>query len=95
MKKEVIIQNLKCGGCATTIGNALNSIQGISETHVNLDENRVEFETESDISFDEAIRKLDSLGYPVNDDVNSLYKKVKSYVSCAVGRMTDDKASEK
>lgn len=33
------------------------------------------------------IQRLSELGYPVNDETNSLGKKIKSYVSCAIGRI--------
>jgi hypothetical protein len=38
--------------------------------------------------FNNAHEKLISLGYPFEDDDNSLITKAKSYVSCAIGRMS-------
>ena len=38
--------------------------------------------------FDAVKTKLSDLGYPMVGEQNSLPKKAKSFVSCAVGRMT-------
>lgn len=89
MKKTEIIQNLKCGGCANTITKAMNSLDGISQAIVDVEENSVTFEYETDDQVVAAEKKLSDLGYPVDKDPNSLLKKAKSYVSCAVGRITD------
>lgn len=91
MKSTVYIQNLKCGGCANTITNGLNAIDGITQTEVIIDENCVLFENETEKSYQLALEKLSSMGYPEIHDSNSVLKKAKSYVSCAIGRMTDTK----
>jgi copper chaperone CopZ len=44
MTKIEIIQNLKCSGCATTITNALNELEGISESMVDNEMNSVTFD---------------------------------------------------
>jgi copper chaperone len=36
MKKEVFIQNLKCGGCQKTITNELGKLEGVS--NISIDE---------------------------------------------------------
>lgn len=89
MKKIEVIQNLKCGGCANTIESALGKIDGISEVKVNIENSTVEFETKNEETIALIESKLNDLGYPIDSDPNSLLKKAKSYVSCAVGRMGD------
>jgi copper chaperone CopZ len=42
--KTEIIQNLKCGGCATTITNALNELEGFRQTIVDYEMNTMTFE---------------------------------------------------
>ena len=54
---------------------------------VNNDNDTVTFDYENSSSKDEVIALLSKLGYPVAGNKNSLGKKAKSYVSCAVGRM--------
>ena len=88
MKKEVYIQNLKCGGCANTITNELNKLEGFSNVQVDEENDRVSFDsTEEDVSA--LLIRLDELGYPPVDTDNSMFKKAKSYVSCMRGRMSD------
>jgi copper chaperone CopZ len=90
MKKEVYIQNLKCGGCANTVKKELLALEGVSDVHVDVDTAIVSFESE-DEDVSDVLNRLNDLGYPPEDDENSIYKKAKSFVSCAVGRMSSDK----
>ena len=83
------IQNLKCGGCAANISKQLNQIEGISELDVNVEEGSVSFDYTTDAQFEAVHKKLFSMGYPFEEDANSILTKAKSYVSCAVGRMSE------
>ncbi len=84
----VQIQNLKCHGCANTIVTQLSKIDGISEVTVNNETDEVSFNFNSETNFELAKKKLSVLGYPMDGESNSLPKKAKSFVSCAVGRMS-------
>jgi len=83
------IQNLKCSGCAANISKQLSSLEGISSLNVNVEEGSVSFDYENADQFEAVHKKLIALGYPFDDDANSLITKAKSYVSCAIGRMSD------
>jgi copper chaperone CopZ len=87
MRTSIIVQNLKCGGCANTITTKLSELKNISEIEVHNDTSTVSFVTQdADDAF--AVRnKLRSLGYPSVDDENSVMSKAKSFVSCASGKM--------
>ena len=87
MKTKLIIQNLKCGGCANTVITRLSQLDNISEIEVNNDNNSVSFSYEEDSNLEEAIYLLSKLGYPVDGEDNTLSKKAKSFVSCAIGRI--------
>ena len=87
METIIQIQNLKCGGCANTIITQLSKLIGISEVKVDNDTDEVGFNYNSEIDFDLAKMKLSDLGYPMVGETNSLPKKAKSFVSCAVGRI--------
>ena len=87
MTTTLEIQNLKCGGCAHTITSKLNNLEGIQNVSVDTNSNTVSFENELASEVESATKLLSKLGYPVNGDVNSISKKAKSFVSCAVGRM--------
>ena len=79
------IQNLKCGGCANTIITQLSKLNGISDIDVNNEHN--------ELAFNYVRQNLNELkitiylGYPNLGEANSLPKKAKSFVSCAIGRM--------
>jgi copper chaperone len=88
MKTTLYIQNLKCGGCANTITKNIATIDTISEVSVNVEESSVTFDYESAEKFTEVKEKLKSLGYPEDGEANSFGSKAKSYVSCAVGKMS-------
>ncbi len=87
MKSKIYIQNLKCGGCATTIHKSLDALSGVSNVEVNNEDNSVSFDLENDDLMTEVKSTLSRLGYPVIDDPNNLLLKAKSYLSCAIGRV--------
>lgn len=84
--KETIL-NVKCGGCVNSITKSVKDIPGVTNVLVDLENSTIEFETELDSNFELVKHKLEGLGYPMDEEHNSLYKKAKSYVSCAIGRM--------
>ncbi len=88
MKTTRYVQNLKCGGCSNTIRKNLEGIDGISGVNVNAEDSSVTFEHNSEEAFETVHKKLISLGYPLVEDENTFLSKAKSYVSCAVGRMS-------
>ena len=88
MESTLEIQNLKCGGCANTIITQLNKLNGISNVVVENDTNKVSFSHTNDNEFNSVKKKLSDLGYPTAGETNTLPKKAKSFVSCAVGRMS-------
>lgn len=88
MKASVIVQNLKCEGCAKTITTKLSELKHVSEIDVDTETATVHFTFETT---DDAILvkdKLKALGYPSVDHKNSLSAKARSFVSCATGKMS-------
>jgi copper chaperone len=88
MKMTLYIQNLKCGGCANTITKNVSSIDAVTEVFVNVEKSAVSFDYPSDEKLIEVKEKLKTLGYPEDGEANSLGSKAKSYVSCAIGKMS-------
>jgi copper chaperone CopZ len=88
METTLQIQNLKCGGCANTIINQLSKLVGVSEVTVNNDTDEVSLNYDSESDLETVKNKLSDLGYPMVGESNTLPKKAKSFVSCAIGRMT-------
>lgn len=88
METTIHIQNLKCGGCANTISKGISSIEAIQNVLVNVEESTITFSYDKEEQVEEVKNKLKSLGYPEDGEVNSLSAKAKSYVSCAIGKMS-------
>ena len=88
METTIHIQNLKCGGCVNTITKGISSIEAIQNVSVNVDESTVTFSYETEDQLNEVKNKLKSLGYPEDGEANTLGDKAKSYVSCAIGKMS-------
>lgn len=86
MIQQVYIENLKCGGCASTIIKELNNIDGVKNTQVDVEESLVSFTSEESV-LEQVKQKLSKLGYPEVGDTNTILHKAKSFVSCAKGRV--------
>ncbi len=89
MKQVVFyLQNLKCSGCEKSITKLLDSIQGLISYDLTVEESKLVLHVQN-TSVSEVIKvELASLGYPVMGDKNTLNQKAKSYVSCAIGKVT-------
>ena len=88
MKTSILVQNLKCGGCAHTISTKLATIKNVSNLQVNLEQSKVSFEYSSEEDAFKVKEKLKNLGYPSIEDANSFSSKAKSFVSCATGKLS-------
>lgn len=88
MKTTILVQNLKCGGCANTILNRLEALENISEVQVETEDSKVSFTYGDEADLQTAQKTLLALGYPSVDDKNSIATKAKSYISCATGKMS-------
>lgn len=86
MKQQFEVENIKCGGCVNSIKTALLKLEGVESIEVDKDIDTIALT--GTIERDLVIKKLNDLGYPEKGQ-NTMVKKAKSYVSCAVGRMSD------
>ncbi|MGB5554999.1 MAG: heavy-metal-associated domain-containing protein [Flavobacteriaceae bacterium] len=88
MKTSIMVQNLKCGGCAKTITSKISEIENISEVMVNVESSMVSFAYQNSNDAIRVMDKLKNLGYPSIDSKNSMAAKAISFVSCATGKMS-------
>ncbi|MFS4467886.1 heavy-metal-associated domain-containing protein [Maribacter sp. 2210JD10-5] len=88
MKTILKIQNLKCEGCGNTIRKKLNKLPYVEDLNVMIEDGIVSFNTVSHNETERIALELSEMGYPVSDEKNSLGKKAKSFVSCAIGRIS-------
>ncbi len=87
MRTSIIVQNLKCGGCANTITSKLSQLENVKDLLVDTETSSVSFQTENTKDVIIVKEKLKTLGYPSIDDDNGVLTKAKSYVSCATGKI--------
>lgn len=94
MRKSFRVQNVKCGGCANTIKEAL--MEEFGEVDVDLmQEPRVITLKIKDEEAEKSFRKkIRSLGYPMEDEELGVFTKgglkAKSFISCAIGKMNEN-----
>ena len=86
--EKIIIANLKCSGCASTIKNDLLAIKGVTKADVDIENDSVDVTYEG-VERDKIIDKLYSLGYPEATEKNGLLLQLKSYASCMLGRVNN------
>jgi len=89
MKSTIVIQNLKCGGCASTITTKISALDNVNNVLVDVETSIVSFEASSEEDITTVKNKLAAIGYPVEGEDNSMVSKAKSFVSCATGRMSN------
>ncbi len=88
MKTSVIVQNLKCGGCAKTISSKISEVENITDVLVDVESAMVSFAYKNINDALVVKDKLRALGYPSIDSKNSLAAKAISFVSCATGKIS-------
>lgn len=86
MKTSIAIQNLKCGGCGTTIKNKLTALAGVENVDIDVEQSVVSFDYQDGDQPDVVHDLLINLGYPPEGAGNNLKNKAQSFISCAKGR---------
>jgi len=61
--EQFTVQNVKCGGCASTIMDGLNALPGVEGVEVAIDSGEVTV-TGENLSREQLSEKLTQLGYP-------------------------------
>lgn len=85
---SIVVQNLKCSGCASTIENKLNHLFNVYNVEIDVENSVVTFDFSDDLTLLDAKETLKIIGYPEVGEYNSLGSKAKSFVSCALGKMS-------
>ena len=90
---EVIkIENIKCGGCGSTIKKTLKDINGVENVAIDFDKDEVSVAHTEGVNRLALTMALKRMGYPevgTTAGLGALAATAKSYVSCAIGRMSD------
>ena len=92
MAYQINVENIKCGGCASTIRSRLEAMDRVDKIDVDIAEGIVSVEAADDTR--EAVTaRLLKLGYPESgtaEGIAAAKARAKSFVSCAVGRMSSE-----
>lgn len=87
-KTTIQVQNLKCGGCAHTIEQRLQDLQYVKAVSVDKDLSTVQVTMDNSDKENDLRGLLSNLGYPAINEENTFGKKAKSFVSCAIGKIS-------
>ncbi|HHJ34713.1 MAG TPA: cation transporter [Gammaproteobacteria bacterium] len=90
MSYEIKVENIKCGGCAGTISKRLNELEAVCDCEVEVETGIVRVDADETSKL-EVARLLLKLGYPesgTTDGLKAAKARAKSFVSCAVGKMS-------
>lgn len=93
MIQTLQVENVKCGGCASTLKKKLEPLFGEVEVNLEVQPRQITLEIDEE-QMDALKTALHEIGYPLSSEhlgfVDSASTKMKSFVSCAVGRMDKD-----
>ena len=84
------INNLKCGGCEKTVLKGLNALDGVTDVSVDHELQMVSLQAEPAMRA-AIVEKLQDMGYPEKGSIEGFeagVSNIKSYVSCAIGKMS-------
>lgn len=83
------VLNLKCSRCEYYVCEQLMKIKGVHSAKVNSTADEIDLILENGDVLDVVKFKLNSMGYPLYGEPNSVMKKSKAYVSCMLGWMSE------
>ena len=89
MKIEIQVENIKCGGCASTIRKNILNDSRVENVDVDVEQGVVLIESREDAR-DDYTAALLKMGYPETgtaEGIAAAKARAKSFVSCAVGKV--------
>ncbi len=87
---QIQVENIKCGGCMNSIKTALLKITNVQEVSIDKDTETIHINSNEPLDRENMVNQLAKMGYPEIGNNNILHK-AKSFVSCAIGRINDEK----
>ena len=89
MNIQIQVENIKCGGCMNSIKTALLKNQEVEQVEIDKETETITIQAKTSAERATFVNLLSKLGYPEKGE-NDFIHKAKSYVSCAVGRMSKE-----
>lgn len=86
MEQQFEVENIKCGGCMNSIKTALLKIEGVMAVNISKEIDTIT--VAGTANREVIVEKLNDLGYPEKGN-NTLIRKAKSYVNCAIGQISE------
>ena len=89
MKIEIQVENIKCGGCASTIRKHILNDSRVEAVEVDIEQGVVVIDSNEDAREDYSAALL-KMGYPETgtaEGIAAAKARAKSFVSCAVGKV--------
>jgi copper chaperone CopZ len=87
MQQEILyIDNLKCGGCANTIRQALLQFKELNSIDIDVEKGAIKLGSDEEFQRAKYFSVLSKLGYP-EVGTSTILQKGRSYISCAIGRV--------
>ncbi|MEG0497886.1 MAG: heavy metal-associated domain-containing protein [Carnobacterium sp.] len=65
MKKEVLVEGMKCEGCANTVREKFEAIEGVESVEIDLINKKAVLESQSDIDKDKLVSALSETKYSI------------------------------
>lgn len=87
MKYTILVENIKCGGCANSVKRGLLLNKKITGVEVDVDTGTINITGDKELNLESIKRDLKKLGYPEKDTENNILTKATSFVSCALGKI--------
>jgi copper chaperone CopZ len=88
MTEEITVENIKCGGCMNSIKTALLKIANVQEVSIDKETETINVSSALPLDREHLVSQLAKMGYPEKGN-NNLLLKAKSFVSCAIGNLTE------
>lgn len=88
MYEIIKVENIKCGGCMNSIKTALLKLDNVQEVSIDKDTETISVSSALPLARELLVNQLAKMGYPETGN-NNILLKAKSFVSCAIGNLTE------
>ena len=90
MTESITVENIKCGGCMNSIKTALLKMANVQEVSIDKETETITVDISIPFEREALVTQLAKMGYPEKGN-NNLLLKAKSFVSCAIGNLSEKK----
>ena len=90
MTESISVENIKCGGCMNSIKTALLKMANVQVVRIDKETETITVESSVPFEREALLTQLAKMGYPEKGN-NNLLLKAKSFVSCAIGNLSEKK----